>query len=170
MTNATAGAYADLPLFAFHLLEYMDVDYEIDVDDINHRWAQAETVDVWSQLIVKEPEDRVELLKDVPRTGIWRIDPATGAIRFGRWGNDWHSIVDDEEAFFLRVLAPGDYRYKGADLGVLVSKSRMQTDDFGLTERSRAWIAGIRALYAGTPLTRNEAPVPKRDPFAFKFG
>ncbi len=170
MTNATAGAYADLPLFAFHLLEYMDVDYEIDVDDINHRWAQAETVDVWSQLIVKEPEDRVELLTDVPRTGIWRIDPATGAIRFGRWGNDWHSIVDDEEAFFLRVLAPGDYRYKGADLGVLVSKSRMQTDDFGLTERSRAWIAGIRALYAGRPLTRNEAAPPKRDPFAFKFG
>ena len=106
MTNATAGAYADLPLFAFHLLEYMDVDYEIDVDDINHRWAQAQSVDVWSQLIVKEPDDRVELLTEVPRTGIWRIDPATGGIRFGRWGNDWHSIVDDEEAFFLRVLAP----------------------------------------------------------------
>ena len=170
MTNATAGAYADLPLFAFHLLEYMDVDYEIDVDDINHRWAQAQSVDVWSQLIVKEPDDRVELLTEVPRTGIWRIDPATGGIRFGRWGNDWHSIVDDEEAFFLRVLAPGDYRYKGADLGVLVSKSRMQTDDFGLTERSRAWIAGVRAMYSGTPLTRAEAPLPKRDPFAFKFG
>ena len=170
MTKATAGAYADLPLFAFHLLEYMDVDYEIDVDDINHRWAQAQSVDVWSQLIVKEPDDRVELLTEVPRTGIWRIDPATGGIRFGRWGNDWHSIVDDEEAFFLRVLAPGDYRYKGADLGVLVSKSRMQTDDFGLTERSRAWIAGVRAMYSGTPLTRAEAPLPKRDPFAFKFG
>ena len=35
MTNVTAGAYADMPLFLFHLLEYMDVDYEIDVDDIN---------------------------------------------------------------------------------------------------------------------------------------
>ena len=28
MTNVTAGAYADLPLFLFHLLEYMDVDYD----------------------------------------------------------------------------------------------------------------------------------------------
>ena len=27
MTNVTAGAYADIPLFLFHLLEYMDVDY-----------------------------------------------------------------------------------------------------------------------------------------------
>ncbi|HLN58981.1 MAG TPA: hypothetical protein VK416_10505, partial [Thermoanaerobaculia bacterium] len=150
MTNATAGAYADLPLFGFHLLEFMDVDYEIDVDDINHRWAQAETVDVWSQLIIKEPEDRVELLTSTPRTGVWRIDPLTGRIHFGRWANDWHSIVDEDEAFFLRILPTEDYRYKGADLGVLVSKSRMQTDDFTLTERSRQWIAGIRDQYAGT--------------------
>lgn len=170
MTNATAGAYADLPLFAFHLLEYMDVDYELDIDDINQRWAQAETIDVWSQLVIKEPDDRVELLTDVPRTGVWRIDPSSGAIRFGRWGNDWHSIVDEEEAFFLRVLAPGDYRYKGADLGVLVSKARMQTDDFTLTERSRQWISGIRAQYAGSPIAKEDAPIPKRDPFAFKFG
>ena len=35
MTNVTAGAYAELPLFLFHLLEYLDVDYEIDVDEIN---------------------------------------------------------------------------------------------------------------------------------------
>ncbi len=31
MTNVTAGAYADMPLFMFHLLEYLGVDYEIDV-------------------------------------------------------------------------------------------------------------------------------------------
>ena len=38
MTNVTAGAYADVPLFLFHLLEWMDVDYTIDVDEINERW------------------------------------------------------------------------------------------------------------------------------------
>ena len=53
---------------------------------------------------------------------------------------------------------------------MLVSKSRMQTDDFTLTERSRQWIAGIRDQYAGTPVTnRTEAPRRKREPFAFKF-
>ena len=39
MTNVTAGAYAEMPLFLFHLLEYLDVDYTIDVDEINARWA-----------------------------------------------------------------------------------------------------------------------------------
>ena len=38
MTNTTVGAYADLPLVCFHLLEFMDIDYEIDVDEINERW------------------------------------------------------------------------------------------------------------------------------------
>jgi biotin carboxylase len=38
MTNVTAGAYADVPLFLFHLLEFMNVDYSVDVAEINERW------------------------------------------------------------------------------------------------------------------------------------
>lgn len=34
ITNVTAGAYADIPLFLFHPLEYMDVEYNLDVDEI----------------------------------------------------------------------------------------------------------------------------------------
>jgi biotin carboxylase len=158
MTNVTAGAYADMPLFLFHLLEYMDVDYEIDVEDINRRWAESASVDVWSQLILKDTGDDVELLAATPKTGIWRIH-GSGEIAFARWGNDWHSIYDEEEAFFLRVLAPGDYRYPGADLGVLVARSRMQTEDNRLTPRAREWIAGVQAQFAGSPV-EPEAPAP----------
>jgi len=60
ITNVTAGAYADLPLFLFHVLEYMDVDYDIDIDEINERWRELAAVDVWSQLVMKEPQSRVE--------------------------------------------------------------------------------------------------------------
>ena len=34
-----------MPLFLFHLLEFMDVDYEIDVDELNTRWAHPANVD-----------------------------------------------------------------------------------------------------------------------------
>jgi biotin carboxylase len=159
MTNVTAGAYADMPLFLFHLLEYMDLDYEIDVDDINHRWAQSSSVDVWSQLILKQTEEGVAQLTEAPRTGIWRLQDS-GAIGFSRWGNDWHSLQDESEAFFLRVLGPGDYRYHGADLGVLVARSRMQTDDNELTDRARLWIDGIHAQFASTPVPPQEEPAP----------
>ena len=41
MTNLTTEAYADMPLFLFHLLEYMDVEYELDVEEINSRWERG---------------------------------------------------------------------------------------------------------------------------------
>ena len=157
MTNVTAGAYADVPLFLFHLLEYMDVDYEIDVDEINRRWAVASDIDVWSQIILKDTGDEVEQLTQAPRTGIYRMEG--DGIAFARWGNDWHSLQDDAEAFFLRVLAPGDYTYPGADLGVLVARSRMQTEDNQLTERAHEWIDGVHAHFAGSSVPAAE-PVP----------
>jgi biotin carboxylase len=160
LTNVTAGAYADMPLFLFHLLEFLDVDYELDVTEINERWAQASTVDVWSQLVLKDTGDEVERLTSAPKTGIWRLEDS-GALAFARWGNDWHSLHDESEAFYLRVLGPGDYRYPGADLGVLVARSRMQDDEDRLTPRAHAWIRGIHEQFAGTPPAPAEEPVPE---------
>ena len=166
MTNVTAGAYADMPLFLFHLLEYLDVDYEVDIDEINERWSREAAVDVWSQIIIKETEDQVELLTQTPHTGIYSLEP-DGAVSFRRWGNDWHGIVSESEAFYLRIVAPGDYRYRGGDLGALVTRGRLQTDDNQLEERCKKWIAGIRAQFAGTPLAPQDPPPP--GPLAFKM-
>ena len=166
MTNVTAGAYADIPLFLFHLLEYLDVDYEVDVADINRRWAAASSVDVWSQLILKDTGDDVALLTSAPQTGIWRME-RPGEIAFARWGHDWHSLHDEDEAFFLRVLGPGDYTYPGADLGVLVARSRMQTEDNELTPRALEWIQGVHAQFGRTPPT-SEAPPAPAGALAFK--
>ncbi|MGA2010933.1 MAG: biotin carboxylase [Solirubrobacteraceae bacterium] len=151
ITNVTAAAYADLPLFAFHLLEFMGVDYTLDVDEINERWGRVELLDVWTQAVIKECDDRTELITAAPQTGIWRMDE-DGNVEWGRWGNDWHSIQDESEAFYLRVAGPGDYRYKGGDLGILVSRGRFESDDGTLSERARRWIDGIQRHYAGTPV------------------
>ena len=150
MTNVTAGAYADVPLFLFHLLEFMDVDYTIDVEEINERWRELAAVDVWAQLIMKEPTDSVERILAAPRTGTWHLAD-DGAMTFAQVANDWHDVTHEDEAFFLRVYAPGDFRFKGADLGILVTKGRMQTAD-GLTERCLRYIDGIRAHYQSEPL------------------
>jgi biotin carboxylase len=150
MTNVTAGAYADVPLFLFHLLEFMDVDYTIDVEEINERWRELAAVDVWAQLIMKEPTDSVERILAAPRTGTWHL-AEDGTMTFARVTNDWHEVTHEDEAFYLRVYAPGDFRFKGADLGILVTKGRMQNAD-GLTERCLRYIDGIRAHYQSEPL------------------
>lgn len=159
MTNVTAGAYADVPLFLFHLLEFMDVDYMVDVEEINERWRELAAVDVWAQLIMKEPDDSVERILAAPRTGTWTLED-DGSLKFAGVTNDWHDVTHEDEAFFLRVYAAGDFRFKGADLGILVTKGRMQTAD-GLTKACRNYIDGIRAHYQSEAVdpTPNLAPI-----------
>jgi len=158
ITNVTAGAYSDIPLFLFHLLEFMNVDYAVDVADINERWRELAAVDVWAQLIMKEPNDGVERILAAPRTGRYRL-AEDGTLAFVGVTNDWHDVTHEDECFYMRVYGPGDYRFKGADLGILVTKGRMQTAD-GLTTRCRNYIDGIRALYQSEPLVEPPTVIP----------
>lgn len=98
MTNLTTEAYADMPLFLFHLLEYMDVDYELDIEAINSRWERGYGEDeVWGQLIMSETSPDLELFTATPRTGMWRLNH-DGRVSFARQGNDWATMLDESEA------------------------------------------------------------------------
>lgn len=158
MTNVTVGAYADIPLFLFHLLEYLDVDYVFDADEINKRWEELASVDKWSQLILKTSDERIRLITEAPKTGIYHINK-DGSLEYQRNTLDWHYLATRDEAFFLRVGGEGSYLYKGADLGILVTKSRMQTDDNELTQRCHDFITGLHELYTAEELVAGPKPV-----------
>ncbi len=161
MTNLTTEAYADMPLFLFHLLEFMDVEYELDIDEINRRWERGYGEDeVWGQVVINETSPDVELFTATPRTGVWRIDD-DGRVSFARSANDWATLLDGSEAFYLRVAAPGDLRSEGAQLGVLITRGHLQTPDYRLTERCQRWVKGMRAKFVSTPLTP-AAPIVSR--------
>ncbi len=148
MTNLAAFAHADAPLFLFHLLEWMGVKYELDVDELNERWADPENIDGWSQLVIKHTADTVDRITHAPPSGIYEID-GKGQMRYNRMQTHRRTVQFENRAFFLRIAAPGDYRYEGADLGILVSPGRFMDDDFQLTKRAKQWIKGIRGFYAG---------------------
>jgi hypothetical protein len=168
ITNVTAVAYGDMPLFLFHLLEFMDVEYEIDVEELNRRWAHPGNLDEWTQFILKQTEDTVELITEAPPSGIWRMDHA-GTIGFERRDTDWHSVADESEAFYLRIATAGGYRYPGADLGILVTRGRFLDDDHELVDRARSWITGIKAQFRSVP-PPSQAPAPvEPEPFGFKM-
>jgi len=169
MTNVTAVAYGDMPLFLFHLLEFMDVDYEIDVDELNAGWAEPGAIDSWSQFILKDTAHKVELITEAPKSGVWRLDPdAHGGIRFVRRETDWHTVGDEDEAFYLRIAAEGGYRYPGADIGILVTRGRLQSDEHELTDRARTWITGIKRQFNTSPAPAAPA-VREPSPFSFKM-
>jgi len=151
MTNHAAFAYADAPLFFFHLLEFSGADFALDIEAMNQRWKDPKYIDSWSQLVMKHTEDGVDRITGAPESGIYRMD-AAGRVRFHRFDHHRLAVESENEAYWLRISGPGDYRYEGADLGILITRGRSMTDDFTLNARAHHWIEGIKALYQAEPL------------------
>jgi hypothetical protein len=144
LTNLVTSKYGGVPLFLFHFLEFMDVDWEVDLDMVESRWQEY---DEWSQLVLKQTEDVTELITAAPPSGLWEM--RDGRPELVGPVNTWHAVGHEDEAFYLRVYGAGEYRYKGADLGVIVTRGRMQTDDRQITDRARRWAEGITSRFTG---------------------
>ena len=169
MTNHAAFAHADAPLFLFHLLEFSGVDFDFDVKALNDRWADPDNIDSWSQLIIKHTEDTVDIITEAPESGIWHMND-DGSLVYSRFDYHRRAVESEREAFFLRISGKGDYRYEGADLGILITRGRLMNNNFKLNGRAKRWIEGVRACYAGRPLGSAEpVPEPVLQPGAFKI-
>ena len=161
MTNLSALAHADAPLFLFHLLEWDGVEYELDVDGLNKRWADESNLDTWGQLVIKHTvtgPDAVDRVQRAPESGIWRLDSGpSGGVSYVRPDIHRRGARGPDEGFYLRITGIGDYRYEGADLGILMAPTKLM-ENGELTERARAWIAGLRGEYLGVPLAPSAIP------------
>jgi hypothetical protein len=146
ITNHAVFALADMPLFMFHLLEWMDQPYKISVKAINDRWARKENIDDWCQLVIKYTEDNIKLVSEAPKSGIWSLEP-NGEFVYDRMDTHRRAIENENEAFFLRITRKGDYLYEGADMGILVLRGRLMTDNFELKDRAKKWINAIKGKY-----------------------
>jgi hypothetical protein len=151
LTNHAAFAHADAPLFLFHLLEFSGVDFDLDVDEINDRWAEPESIDSWSQIVLKSVSPDVQVLDEAPPSGVWHLD-GDGQVDYTRFDYRRDGVLTERDALFLRILGASDCRYEGADLGILITRGRSMTDDFALNERARQWAEGFGALYRGHAL------------------
>jgi hypothetical protein len=95
--------------------------------------------------------------------------PDAGAIRFDRRVTDWHTVSDESEAFYLRIAGEDQYRYRGADLGILVTRGRFMNDEHELLDRTRAWISGIKSEFESVAPGADEARSHEHEPFGFKL-
>jgi len=151
MTNHAAFAHADAPLFLFHLLEFSGKPFDLDVEELNARWADPDMIDSWSQMVIKHTEDSVDIITAAPETGIYRMLP-DGRVVYDRFDYHRRAVESENEAFFLRIARAGDFRYEGADLGILVTRGRSMTSGFQLAPRSKKWIDGIKKCFSARPL------------------
>lgn len=157
ITNHAVFALADAPLYLFHILEWMNVDYKLNIKALNRRWANQDNIDTWSQIVVKHTEDTVEYVNRAPASGIYK-QYDNGHIEFSRMDTHRRAVETEQEAFFLRITNVGDYIYEGADMGIIVSRGRMMTDNFKITARAKSLIKAFRAEYSSTMVTDKRAP------------
>ena len=101
-------------------------------------------------MVIKHTEDSVDLLAEAPQSGIWRLGHA-GEVTYARFDYHRRAVASEREAFFLRISGPGDYRYRGADLGILITRGRLMSNAFRLNERAHRWIEGIRRHFLPQP-------------------
>ncbi|MCA9147266.1 MAG: hypothetical protein KDB05_31030, partial [Planctomycetales bacterium] len=158
MTNLAAFAHADAPLFLFHLLEWADIDFELNVEELNERWSDPDNIDSWGQLVIKHTADTTELITSAPKSGIWQMND-DGTLSYVRMQTHRRTVGNEKQAFFLRISKEGDYKYEGADLGILITPGRLMTEDFQLNDRAHAWTNGILAQYESRPVTPAESHV-----------
>lgn len=155
ITNHAVFALSDMPLFLFHLLEWMDHPYELNVKQLNTRWAKKENIDSWGQMVIKHTDKTVNKITDAPRSGIYIMNE-DGSVEFSRMDTHRRAVERDNEAFFLRILDKDNYEYEGADLGILVMRGRMMTKDFKLNKKAEKWIAAMRNKFKSVPFDKDE--------------
>ena len=168
LTNHAAFAHADVPLFLFHLLEFSGVDFELDVEELNARWADPRFIDSWSAVVLKSTSAEVDRVTEAPPSGLWRLREG-GGVSYERFDYRRSAIETEREGLFLRITGPGDWRYEGADLGILVTRGRLMTDEFELNERARAWVAGLGERYRTQAVAGIAPPVEPSPAHLFKL-
>lgn len=159
MTNLAAFAHADAPLFLFHLLEYSDIEFDLDVVELNARWADPANIDPWGQVVMKHTAaETTGVVTAAPSSGVWQLD-ANGQAHHVRDQTHRRTVDTETEAFFLRITNVGDYLYEGADLGILITPGRLMTEDHKLNARAQTWIKAIHAQYVSAPVAVADAGV-----------
>ncbi len=146
ITNHAVFALSDMPLFLFHLLEWMDVPYELNVKSLNARWAMKKNIDSWGQIVIKHTRNTVDKITAAPKSGIYKMNH-DGSIAFSRMDTHRRAVETEDEAFFLRISDEGNYQYEGADLGIIVLRGRLMTNNFKLNQRAEKWIKAIRSHF-----------------------
>jgi hypothetical protein len=146
LTNQAMLEADNLPLVLFHLLEWSDAEYELDVAAFNQQWLRAETFSNWSQMILSQREASNDVVASAPASGLWQMQ-ADSSVQFVRPAFSLSAVTRANEALFLRTVNIGQAQYKGGGLGRLVLRGRVLTEDYELQPRAQAWIRAFDAQF-----------------------
>lgn len=145
-SNLTPGD-TTLPLFAYHILEYSDVDFDLNLGEVSRQRADAYRDETWTTLVIQHPTQRVQRVVEAPRSGRYRRSEDSTQLEFIAPDLGWHNLTDPNEVYWLRTAGEGTYLGRGLDIGLLITRTRAQEDHYALTEPTKRLILTVIGLY-----------------------
>ena len=160
LTNLSSFCNEHIPLFAFHLLEYSEIDFALNPVQFNQQVRNAHHKP-FGQLIFKSTEPELSILTEIPATGIYQIDQ-NQQLKWLHYADNTIGMKKDQ-LFILRIMAVDKYIYKGADLVIVFSHHLMQDQQQkNLTETAKNLIKGIKSAIKTRELTEEEQQLTER--------
>ncbi|MEY4934713.1 MAG: hypothetical protein RIS64_1072 [Bacteroidota bacterium] len=138
LINNALMAQREMPLLLLHLAEWLEMEYDLDIKTLNHRWMTPQSIDTLSFLHLK---NIYNTLAKPMATGIYRMN-SDGKVIWMRSEMNPQSLKADE-IFWFSTAGKASKIERGDELGALFIRSRVTTDGKHLTETAKAWVTGL---------------------------
>jgi hypothetical protein len=133
-----------LPLFAFHLLEFMGFNVNLDFYKLNQQREEKLSGTTRSTMIVPIPGKSEVKLKKVPETGVYTYD-SQGNLTHYMYAEDWHELSGKQSLFFFRGVDEGATLSARTDLGMVMTTARVQEETHSLTPTAKGIISAFES-------------------------
>lgn len=131
----------ETPLFLFHLAEWLDIAYDIDIHGLNLRWMNLPQSSLLSFLYMHHVVD--ECSHPIP-SGVYRMKSDKSVVFVRAETSLPH--LDSDEVFWFSVAPDRQLLQKGHEVGGLLLPERATTDGQHLNAKTKAWIKGLREI------------------------
>ncbi len=156
LTNMSDFCAKHVPLFLFHLLEYDPlVELTLDAAAFNRSMLAHGADGVSSQLILKHTEDSLKIVTQAPVSGVYKMK-SDGHLSLKCASLNRRDALAPDEAYVLRITAPGEYAYKGADLAIMFVNQVIRTPQGQLNAHGSGWVSALQSQFSTRQLNQQE--------------
>jgi hypothetical protein len=143
LTSIATAEAIGVPLLFFHLLEFLGIDHDLDVAELNSCFRQDSGVPR-AQLVVRALENHGGHVYTLPYSGHWRLNEQGAPSLHHRSIVPSPSLAPNE-AFMAPLIGLGEVCVPGDELFAAIAEGRFLTPEHKLTPRALAWNSALRA-------------------------
>jgi hypothetical protein len=156
MTNMSDFSAQNIPLFLLHLLEFdPEIDLKLDVDEFNQAMLAQGAAGTAAQLILKYTDEMLKIITQAPVSGVYTLG-SDGLLTLKQPGYKRRDALVENEAYLLRIMAAGEYAYKGGDLAILFLNRVIREPDGKLNADGEQWVSALQRNFQFRNLNQEE--------------